>query len=70
MINNQQWFRSGEVSFVSNGNLHSTNDNSLILETVQEMSGSDSLGSFNLNSLTWKNNKNERMIGNIKQYDR
>lgn len=70
VINKQKWFSSGEVSFMSNGNLYSTNDNSLLFDGFEVSTGSDSTGRFHLNSLKWKNNKDELMIGNIKQYDK
>jgi hypothetical protein len=35
---------------------------------LEKGSGSDSLGGFELNTLTWKNNLNEQMVGRVKKY--
>ena len=68
LINQQLWFRSGEVSFRSNGNIYTTNDQSLLFHDLVTTTGSDNLGDYNLNILTWRNNLNEQMIGHIKKY--
>ena len=67
--NQLRWFGSGATFVRSEGELFSSEDGSLRLETVDTSSGSDSVGEFVATELIWETPSLVPMVTSIKQYD-